>query len=313
MNKKCWDYLINIQKFDSSFYFVPRRINNLNRLEQGYFFIGNEEYMQISFWDGGDRYEKVHNVSWGVEANGKCFIEISSKDKPDRANYLAELVNILEQKTGKSYHGKNGKWHYYYPEDIFYLDTLQGFLDDEKLIIDEYLRKNPETGIAMLNQEFNEKFVLKLLYQKAKNVTDENTKKKLEGFVSVSPSSYLMALQHNELQNAMVDYLKNDSKNKSVRSEVNNVDIAVETVAGERVFYELKTSDVKQAIRLAFGQLLEYCHYSNKTKADKLIVVTKYVPDDKDIVYLNQLRSLYQIPIYYQQFDMEKKELVNLY
>ena len=70
MNKRCWDYLINIQRGDSSFYFVPRRINNLNRLEQGYFFIGNEEYMQISFWDGSDKYEKVHNISWGAEANG---------------------------------------------------------------------------------------------------------------------------------------------------------------------------------------------------------------------------------------------------
>lgn len=282
-------------------------------MEQGYFFIGNEEYMQISFWDGGDKYEKVHNISWGADANGRCFIEFSSKDKPDRSSYLAELVSILEQKTGKLYNGKNGKWYYYYPKGIFYIDTLQSFLDKEKLIIDEYIRKNPETGISMLNKEFNEKFVLKLLYQETKTTTNKNTKKKLEGIVSVSPSSYLMALQHNELQNAVVDFLNTDSNNNSVRTEVNNVDITVETVAGEKIFYELKTSDVKQAIRLAIGQLLEYCHYPNKTKANKLIIVTKFAPGDKDIAYLNQLRTLYKIPIYYQQFDMEKKKLANLY
>ena len=27
MHGKCWDYLINLQKTDSSFYFVPRKIN----------------------------------------------------------------------------------------------------------------------------------------------------------------------------------------------------------------------------------------------------------------------------------------------
>jgi hypothetical protein len=164
----------------------------------------------------------------------------------------------------------------------------------------------------LLNKEFNEKYVLKLFNQ-TKITTNDKTKKKLEGIVSVSPSSYLMSLQHNELQNAMLDYLNNDSKNKYVRAEVNNVDITVETVAGERIFYELKTSDVKQAIRSAVGQLLEYCHYPNKTKANKLIIVTKFVPGEKDIAYLKQLRTLYNIPIYYQQFDMEKKELANLY
>ena len=310
IHAKCWDYLINLQKADSYFYFVPRKINKLQRLEQGYFFIGNDEYMQISFWDGGDTYEKIHNISWGVEYDGLCFIEISAKDNEDRAAYLAELVSILEQKVGVTYHDlKKGKWRYNYPKGIFYLDTLQSFIDNEKPIIDEYIRKHPETGISMLDKEFNEKYVLKHLHKKAKT----GTKKKLEGIVSVSPSSYLMALHHNELQNAMVDYLKTDSNNTSVDTEINNVDITVKTVTGEKIFYELKTSDVKQAMRLAIGQLLEYCHYSDKTKADRLIIVTKYVPSSNDIAYITTLRILYQMPIYYQQFDMEKKQLSILY
>lgn len=314
MHAKCWDYLINIQKADSSFYFVPRKINKLHRLEQGYFFIGNDEYMQVSFWRGGDSYEKIHNISWGVDDDGLCFIEISAKDDADRAIYLAALVSILEQKTGVTYHDlKKGKWRYVYPKDIFYLDTLQSFIDSEKPIIDEYIREHLESGISMLDKEFNERYVLKQLHKKVKITTKLDAKKKLEGVVSVSPSSYMMALHHNELQNAMVDYFKTNSNNTSVTTEANNVDITVKTVAGEKIFYELKTSDVKLAIRLAIGQLLEYCHYSNKIKADKLIIVTKYAPSSNDIAYIEGLRALYQMPIYYQQFNMEMKQLSILY
>jgi hypothetical protein len=220
----------------------------------------------------------------------------------------------LEKETGVIYHDlKNGKWRYEYPKGIFYLDTLKSFLDKEKLIIDEYIKEHSESGISMLNKEFNDQYVVKQLNKNAKNLMQLSPNKKLEGVVSVSPSSYLMALHHNELQNAMVDYLKTDSNITSVATEVSNVDITVKTVSGEMIFYELKTSDVKLAIRFAIGQLLEYCHYSVKTKAEKLIIVTKYTPSSNDIAYMERLRTLYQMPIYYQQFDMEKKQLSKLY
>jgi hypothetical protein len=280
-----------------------------HRLEQGYFFIGNNNYMQISFWDGGDSYEKIHNISWGVENKGLCFIEISAKDNTDRANYLNELINILQEKTSIIYNPlRKGKWRYEYPNDIFYLDALQSFIDNEKPIIDEYIGEHPQSGIHLLDKNYNDKYVLKQLHEKAKT-----TEKKKEGVVSVAPSAYLMSLHHNELQNALVDYLKTDSNIISVDSEINNVDIAVKTVAGEKIFYELKTSDVRIALRLAIGQLLEYCHYSNKTKADKMIIVTKYAPSNDDIIYIKRLRTLYKIPIYYQQFDIDKKQLSGLY
>ncbi|QUH27732.1 hypothetical protein [Vallitalea guaymasensis] len=111
----------------------------------------------------------------------------------------------------------------------------------------------------------------------------------------------------------MVKYLKKDSNYKSVTSEVNNVDITVKTVTGETIFYELKTCDVKNAIRLAIGQLLEYCHYHDKSKANKLVIVTKYKPSKINISYIQNIRSLYKIPIYYQQFDMTKNQLSILY
>ena len=57
------------------------------------------------------------------------------------------------------------------------------------------------------------------------------------------------------------------------------------------------------------GQLLEYNHYPNNNKADKLIIVTAHEPEKEDMQYLLGLRTIYHIPVYYQQFDMNKKQL----
>ena len=92
------------------------------------------------------------------------------------------------------------------------------------------------------------------------------------------------------------------------------MDITCKDKSGKKVFFELKTAQtVKSAIREALGQLLEYNHYPNTNKADKLIIVTKYEPEDEDIQYLTGLRLIYKIPAFYQYFDMAKKELSKEY
>lgn len=56
------------------------------------------------------------------------------------------------------------------------------------------------------------------------------------------------------------------------------------------------------------GQLLEYNDYYNDSeKADKLIIVSTEEPKKDDIEYLNILRKKYKLPVYYQQFDLNKK------
>ncbi|QUH27733.1 hypothetical protein [Vallitalea guaymasensis] len=132
----------------------------MNRLEQGYFFLGNDDYLDISFWDGSDSIEKIHNIAWGAKSNGRCFISISSKDNAHKAKYLEELVNILKQRIGINFCSiKETKWWYEYPEEVYFLDSLQRFLDNEKPVIDEYIRKHEESGISMLNSEFNKQYV----------------------------------------------------------------------------------------------------------------------------------------------------------
>ena len=101
---------------------------------------------------------------------------------------------------------------------------------------------------------------------------------------------------------------------KNIKVEDNYVDIKCVDVTGKTIFFELKTAQtVKSAIREALGQLLEYNHYPNSKKADKLIIVTKHEPEKNDVQYLTGLRMIYNIPVYYQYFDMNTKQLSKEY
>ena len=119
-----------------------------------------------------------------------------------------------------------------------------------------------------------------------------------------------MTFQHNQLSNELVAYLKNNGYSSVVTDE-DFVDIKATDSNGQKIFFELKTATtVKCAIRQALGQLLEYNHYPNCNKVDKLIIVTVLEACKEDIQYLMGLRNVYKIPVYYQQFDMDKKVLL---
>lgn len=51
---------------------------------------------------------------------------------------------------------------------------------------------------------------------------------------------------------------------------------------------------------------MEYDHYPNKNNADKLIVVASLEITQQDMQYLIGMRGRYNIPVYYQRFDMDK-------
>lgn len=311
IHKSCLEFLLEWQAKNKNFFFVPRKINNKNRLEQGMYFRGNEKYMVLTFWNRADRKEQIYYVNWGCDNNGVSSIELTCRDNIKILPYVIEIRKILES-TGKDFKKtKENRWRFFYPDNQHYLNTLQAFIENDKPLIDDYLAKHPESGIPLADQFVDEQYVKTLPYYKEYMESIQNAKK--TGSVKVKHSEYVMSLQHNELSNMLVEYLKKNGYTKVIAEE-NYVDIKCIDKAGKKIFFELKTAQtVKAAIREAIGQLLEYNHYPNTSKADKLIIVTKYEPEPEDIQYLTGLRLIYKIPVYYQYFDMEKKELSKEY
>ena len=119
-HEKIFDYLVDLHKKDSNFFFVPRKINNKNRFEERYWFIGNDQYLQVSFWDGGDSKEKIHNIGLVVTNDGSSYIEIAGQDSQEKAEFLRKVVKKL---GGFKKHGNKNKWHRDY-EGKNYLENL---------------------------------------------------------------------------------------------------------------------------------------------------------------------------------------------
>ena len=60
IHQKSFQYLYQKYQEDNSLTFHLRTRNNANRLEQGYYFLGNEDYCAISFWTGRDWKNKIY-------------------------------------------------------------------------------------------------------------------------------------------------------------------------------------------------------------------------------------------------------------
>jgi hypothetical protein len=78
-----------------------------------------------------------------------------------------------------------------------------------------------------------------------------------------------------------------------------------------RTFIEIKMElSARRCICLALGQLLEYAHYPDSDKAERLLVVGAIPAKDEEALYLRELRRRYAIPLYYTHWDWERDEIV---
>lgn len=316
IHRNCLDFLLEWQSEHDGFYFVPRKSNKYNKLDKGLYFRGADgvnSYLALTFWDATDIDKRLYIINWLYE-QGETFIEISCRHEKnsDKLPYVRKIIRIIEAK-GKIFEEKDdGKmWSFHYPSGSHYLDNLQDFIENDKPLIDRYLNAHPESGIPLATKEINDKYVKALPGYKEYIETIQKLKK--TGPLKIKASDYIMTFQHNNLSNEMVAWLKKNGY-LNVKSEHEYVDISCQEPSGKKIFFELKTAQtVKLAVRQAIGQLMEYNHYPNQNKADKLIIVTVLEPTKDDIQYLTGLRTIYHMPVYYQQFSMDTKQLSREY
>jgi hypothetical protein len=134
-------------------------------------------------------------------------------------------------------------------------------------------------------------------------------KKKKTGVVKVAktPAEASAELMHNEIQNDLFAILVSQYGVQCVGTEVatgdgTSIDIVVQTPTFCR-FYEIKTAEsVKACIRQAIPQLLEYAYWhGKKDRADELVIVSPLPITKEAQVYLEFLKSEFEIPITYTQ------------
>lgn len=502
IHEKILDHLTRLHKSDNGLYFVPRKINNKGRLDRGYWFLGNEYYLNLSFWNGEDWKEKIHNIGFVVLHDKTSSIELSAQDSSDKAIFLAKIATKL---GGFKKDGNKNKWFKYY-SGTNYIENLNDFVTNAKPIIDILIATNKPKGIKLLDKTFFNTYTKKIIEKREKQIefgnknklskicwNTENWKfpsgsqgksvslesyeadsgfgheewlldksKVVEGYhyaflqplniktdkhenqvynislytinnlnkqyfvgeiknvecintnesirvhkiyktngwleqmrndvervganyeqfnqtppefffnirfkfkdviqpdelievagedVNITTNRYKLLPQkseivlgyvsdddetegnkkntnkrrkvfnsdceydpyHDQMQNAIFDLLKKSGNYKKVFIERGRVDIKAITKENCWHYYEIKTDNAKQSIRVALGQILEYAYFPDTNKAQKLVIIADEKPKADVINYLDHIRTLFSLPISYRYFNLETNELSDDY
>ena len=80
INEKVFDYLEEERKSNPKLTYTLRKSNYSDRLAEGYWFYGTENYLSVSFWSGMDWKNRTPNISFIILQNGETFLEINVSD-----------------------------------------------------------------------------------------------------------------------------------------------------------------------------------------------------------------------------------------
>jgi hypothetical protein len=223
------------------------------------------------------------------------------KDKRSDSNYAIQEITDEFFKTG--YFIFLGKLTN--PAEVNVDNVLQDF--DRLLNLYEYVEGKDKT-IRTIAPELDLGFQFRSGCSLKKSAT---TGSRPERWLNIT-------LRHNNIQYDLYEHLRSLYGDENVGAEVpagrgKKIDVVVRN-GDSFTFYEIKTSSCLQTcIREALSQLLEYSLWPDTERANKLIIVTENDSTEEAIKYLTNLRNRFGLPIYYQQFDTERKVLDKLW
>lgn len=150
--------------------FMPRQKAS-DRLSKGYWFTGDDNYLSISFYTGGDTSNKTPNITFHVylsdfylnaieKSNSSvplCCIQLSNTPGSDGWEAKQSVISKIREELGnfecnRKTNGIEGRWNRYFEhlghKSTDYLKCLEDFLITDKPLIDEIIRNanNPEIG-----------------------------------------------------------------------------------------------------------------------------------------------------------------------
>lgn len=153
------------QRAENGLKFAVRKTNRYKRLDKGYWFIGGEDYLQISFWDGKDSLRRIHNIGFTVKEDGTGYLEFSAKEMPETSKFLGRLQKKFD---GEFIHWGADCWYRPYKGNDP-VKALEKFLSEDKEKIDSSIKRNPNCGISFLDEEYDRKHVDSLLAERILN------------------------------------------------------------------------------------------------------------------------------------------------
>lgn len=145
---------------DESLRFTLRQVNRAGRMDAGYWFLGNENYLAFSFWKGLDWKNKTPNIYFQVNLDGSASLNFVSYNDDAKVKFFSDISEALDMRQLSRI--RNGepfeRWQKVYRGND-YLASLDSFLKKDKRIIDAFLKSSEGMEAifgAIDEKDFNE-------------------------------------------------------------------------------------------------------------------------------------------------------------
>jgi predicted ATPase len=208
ISERVLQFLLTYQQEQQSegkaFYFTLRKSNQNKRLEYRYWFLGNENYMVVSFWSGMDWRNKTPNIFIRITNEGKTFISLSAKDSIKKAaaleKFLVSSLNLDPDGTDR------------WKRELFfagYIEALSDFLKREKVFIDSVV--DGETpSLKGEDASNNIEFLDEVQFQKSLDKINEYRNSAVSKLLPVSLTS-LRVQQYIPIKDVSIKKISPDS------------------------------------------------------------------------------------------------------
>lgn len=309
---------------------IRRQIHGLSRPKTREIFTAQTIHDDWAFHSGG-RKELQFNIGFEGDQNewlryGLAFSLEPSQTLPDPMVLEPKVLKLNEYIRENQSELEDVRFWYYFdhqrsatlpvtpiPENLIRVhtflfwgkmsprDTIQPeevlFLFDRLLHVYEFVEGN--VPLKKRPAELNKGFQFKA-----------GCSNKMEATIQRSQATTkAVTLHHNKLQAALHSILSQKYGEDNVGTENDTgrgsrVDLVVRD-GNKHMYYEIKTSpSIRDCLRDAIAQLIEYSYWPGGNEADALIVVSEnpLTPDARR--YLLMLRKRFHLPIFYQHFDL---------
>lgn len=312
IHEEVFQYLLDLHELDNNFLFLPRKYNNKNRFESGYWFIGDDVYLMPSFWQGGDVLRKIHHIGFTILNNGRSYLQLSSKKETRVLPIFKEIIKSIPGIVPDKSPSAINRW-YKFSNSNDYMYELRKFLEHDKLVIDKIVKRNKIEQLRMIEPSEFQKYINNIkqfrsqtrVIDEEKEVQKELNKKifgEFDGIKTFTVSELrIVKAIHGKIIRELIKLLKNynlilgkdNLRDLYIKDESNNI----------KVLFELKTDISTSSLYSGIGQLLIYS--KDYTVKPKLVFMLPEKIEEKLEKFLNTLG----IEILYYNFDIEKELL----
>ena len=150
-------YLFLMNYVENGFYFKPRLTNHYCRLEKGFWFIGNEKYIQTSFWIESDTKSYISEIGIGFRFNGELVIpyaDLCCRGDDSKEAAFSEIADTLRYVRKIKRNGV--PWNYWEMQfAIHWKSAFSDYIDNYIPVITDVINRHGMHQERVDRQQFN--------------------------------------------------------------------------------------------------------------------------------------------------------------